>query len=69
MKFKKLEIVYFKVINDYYWENSCQSQPTTIRYIFFLGLNESSIVPWSLSIENSILVEDIRKELGVSIFK
>jgi len=33
------------------------------------GVNESSIVPWSLSIENAILVEDIRKKIGVTIFK
>jgi len=33
------------------------------------GINESSIVPWSLSIENAILVEDIRKKLGVTICK
>jgi len=31
------------------------------------GMNESSTVPWSLSIENAILVEDIRKKLGVTI--
>lgn len=32
-----------------------------------LGLHESSVIPWSLSIENAILLEDIRKELGITI--
>lgn len=40
-----------------------------VNYCIITGLNESSIVPWSLSIENAILVEDIRKKLGVTICK
>ncbi|XP_060849245.1 trans-1,2-dihydrobenzene-1,2-diol dehydrogenase-like [Rhopalosiphum padi] len=40
-----------------------------VRNCLLKGLNESSIVPWSLSIENAILVEDIRKKLGVTICK
>lgn len=31
------------------------------------GLKESSVIPWTLSIKNAILLEDIRKELGITI--
>lgn len=63
MKFKKSEVVFFEVIiirtNIVLWLYICIQ-------IIFSGLNESSVMPWSLSIENATLLENIRKELGVT---
>lgn len=66
-RFKKLEIVFWKVI--IILQNINFDVIKLVNYCIITGLNESSIVPWSLSIENAILVEDIRKKLGVTICK
>lgn len=40
---------------------------TYMPYSYISGLKESTLVPWSLSIENAGLIEEIRKQLGVAI--
>lgn len=68
MKFKKSEIVFSKVIINL---RSTKYRYVQVSFTFKIkivsDLKESNKCPWSLSIENAILLEDIRKELGVTI--